>query len=90
MTTGTRRQTFKAGRVMRHCRIDSTAARASTRDADRALRERIETAVANFVATLSPQERVTFAQSLKLRGQWREPKPPAQVQRPPDEASAAR
>jgi uncharacterized membrane protein len=63
---------------------------ASTRDADRALRERIEMAVADFVATLTPAERVTFAQGLMLRGQWRQPKPPAQRQRPPDGASAAR
>lgn len=65
---------------------------ASTRDADRALRERIEMAVADFVATLTPAERVTFAQSLKLRGQWRQPqpKPPAQSPRAPDGTSAAR
>ena len=66
------------------------AALASTRDADRAMRERIETAVADFVASLTPAERVAFAQGLKLRGQWREPKPPAQPPRAPDGTSDAR
>ncbi|RDU95998.1 periplasmic heavy metal sensor [Trinickia dinghuensis] len=64
---------------------------ASTRDADRALRERVETAVADFVATLTPAERATFAQSLRLHGQWRQPKPPANAKKPraPDESSGA-
>jgi uncharacterized membrane protein len=61
---------------------------ASTRDADRALRERIEMAVADFVATLTPAERATFARSLTQHGQWRQPQP---AQKPPaqSEASAA-
>ncbi|WP_206951362.1 periplasmic heavy metal sensor [Trinickia acidisoli] len=63
---------------------------ATTRDADRALRERVETAVADFVATLTPAERVTFAQGLTLRGQWRLPPPPSpKQQRAPDQASSA-
>lgn len=49
------------------------AALAHTRAADRAVRERIEAAVAEFVATLTPAERTVFAQSLTLRGQWRQP-----------------
>ncbi len=80
-------------RLMAAPRCDRQAldeALASTRDADRALRGRIEAAIADFVATLTPAERVTFAQSLKLRGQWRQPKPPANPQRAPDEASSAR
>lgn len=52
------------------------SALAQTRDADRAARTRVEAAVADFVATLTPTERVTFAQSLKAHGQWREPSPP--------------
>ncbi|MEX3954803.1 periplasmic heavy metal sensor [Trinickia sp. EG282A] len=49
------------------------AALARTRDADLAVRTRVETGVADFVATLTPDERATFAQSLRSRGQWREP-----------------
>jgi uncharacterized membrane protein len=37
----------------------------------------VEGSVADFAATLSPEERVEFADSLKLRGQWREPQPAA-------------
>ncbi|WP_116138761.1 periplasmic heavy metal sensor [Trinickia diaoshuihuensis] len=60
---------------------------ATTRHADSALREHIEAAVADFVATLTPAERVTFAQGLTLRGQWRQPKPAAEKK--PDEAGSA-
>lgn len=52
----------------------------NTRAADRQVRERVEAAVAAFVQTLTPAERATFAQGLRLRGQWREP--PAK--RPPE------
>ncbi|MGN6320072.1 periplasmic heavy metal sensor [Trinickia sp.] len=62
------------------------SALAATRDADRAVRERVETAVADFVATLTPAERTTFAQSLRLRGQWRQPQP----QRPANAQEASR
>jgi uncharacterized membrane protein len=37
----------------------------------------VESGVADFAATLSPEERVAFVESLKLRGQWREPQPAA-------------
>jgi len=59
----------------------------ATRDADRAVREHVEAAVADFVATLTPAERATFAQSLKAHGQWRLPPPPADGKRAPSEAS---
>lgn len=49
------------------------AALARTRAADTSLRALVERSVADFAATLSPEERVRFADSLKLRGQWREP-----------------
>lgn len=49
------------------------AALARTRAADTSLRALVERSVADFAATLSPEERVRFAESLKLRGQWREP-----------------
>ncbi|MFP3563449.1 periplasmic heavy metal sensor [Paraburkholderia sp. SIMBA_030] len=47
------------------------AALARTREADSALRAKVEGSVADFAATLSPEERARFAESLKLRGQWR-------------------
>jgi uncharacterized membrane protein len=49
------------------------AALARTRAADSSLRAQVESGVADFAATLSPEERVAFVESLKLRGQWREP-----------------
>jgi uncharacterized membrane protein len=55
------------------------AALARTREADSSLRAQVERSVADFAATLSPGERVEFADSLKLRGQWREPQPAANV-----------
>ncbi|SMG56479.1 periplasmic heavy metal sensor [Paraburkholderia susongensis] len=51
------------------------AALARTRAADSSLRALVEASVADFAATLSPEERVEFADSLKLRGQWREAQP---------------
>jgi len=42
-----------------------------TREADIALRSRVEQSVADFAATLTPDERVTFAEGLKQRGEWR-------------------
>ncbi|SDR28761.1 Uncharacterized membrane protein [Paraburkholderia fungorum] len=53
------------------------AALARTRAADSNLRAKVEGSVADFAATLSPEERVEFADSLKLRGQWRETAPAA-------------
>jgi len=42
-----------------------------TREADIALRSRVEQGVADFAATLTPEERVKFAEGLRERGQWR-------------------
>jgi uncharacterized membrane protein len=52
------------------------AALEQTRDADIALRAEVESSVANFATTLTPDERVKFAEGLKQAGQWRE-SPPA-------------
>lgn len=49
------------------------AALARTRAADTALRTHIEQGVADFAATLTPDERAKFAEGLKRRGQWRLP-----------------
>ena len=56
------------------------AALARTRAADSSLRAQVEGSVADFAASLSPEERIQFADSLKLRGQWREPQPAANAQ----------
>jgi uncharacterized membrane protein len=64
------------------------AALARTRDADSRLRAQVEGSVADFAATLSPEERVRFADSLKLRGQWREPQPAASAKKPANQASS--
>jgi uncharacterized membrane protein len=64
------------------------AALARTRDADSRLRAQVEGSVADFAATLSPEERVRFADSLKLRGQWREPQPSASANKPANQASS--
>ncbi|WP_454688679.1 periplasmic heavy metal sensor [Achromobacter aloeverae] len=53
------------------------AALARTRAADTALRVAVESGVADFAASLSPQERMVFADGLRERGQWREPQAPA-------------
>ena len=45
-----------------------TAALASTRDADSQLRARIEGTVANFAATLSPDERVKLVDAMQRHG----------------------
>lgn len=52
-----------------------------TREADIALRSRVEQSVADFAATLSPDERVKFAEGLKERGQWRIAQPQQQPRR---------
>ncbi|GAB7521359.1 periplasmic heavy metal sensor [Paraburkholderia sp. 2C] len=54
------------------------AALARTRNADEALRARVEQSVADFAASLSPQERAQFADSLREYGQWRQPAPKQQ------------
>jgi uncharacterized membrane protein len=58
------------------------AALARTRAADSSLRAMVEGSVADFAATLTPQERVKFADSLRLRGQWREPLPGPNARKP--------
>ncbi|MFL9882367.1 periplasmic heavy metal sensor [Paraburkholderia agricolaris] len=64
------------------------AALARTREADSSLRAQVEGSVADFAATLSPEERVEFADSLKLRGQWREPQAAANAKKPPQPAAS--
>ncbi|NPT42955.1 periplasmic heavy metal sensor [Paraburkholderia sp. 1N] len=63
------------------------AALARTREADSNLRAQVEGSVADFAATLSPEERVEFADSLKLRGQWREPQPAANAKQPAQQSA---
>ncbi|RAS23434.1 periplasmic heavy metal sensor [Paraburkholderia bryophila] len=65
------------------------AALARTRAADSNLRANVEGSVADFAATLSPEERVEFADSLKLRGQWRETAPAPKAKKPADQQSQA-
>lgn len=66
------------------------AALARTRAADTALRTHIEQGVADFAATLTPDERAKFAEGLKRRGQWRLPlqQQKAQQQRENDQGKA--
>ena len=47
------------------------AALARTRESDIALRTRVETGVADYAATLTPEERVKFVEGLERSGQWR-------------------
>ena len=65
------------------------AAPARTREADSSLRAKVEDSVADFAATLSPEERVAFAESLKLRGQWREPQLAVNTNKPAKSGNAA-
>ncbi|MEC5406114.1 periplasmic heavy metal sensor [Paraburkholderia sp. MPAMCS5] len=64
------------------------AALARTRAADSSLRAQMESSVADFAASLSPEERVEFAESLRVRGQWREPPPPVKGAKPANPASS--
>ncbi|MFP6560477.1 periplasmic heavy metal sensor [Paraburkholderia sp. B3] len=59
--------------------LDDALAR--TRTADSALRAQVESGIADYAATLTPEERVKFAEGLRQRGQWRLPaaKPPKPV-----------
>jgi uncharacterized membrane protein len=57
-------------------RVALDAALARTRAADSALRARVEGGVADFAATLTPDERVKFVDGLRRRGQWRLLPPP--------------
>ncbi|SIN90681.1 periplasmic heavy metal sensor [Paraburkholderia phenazinium] len=56
-------------------RVALDAALQHTREADIALRTEVESSVADFATTLTPDERVKFAEGLKQAGQWREPPP---------------
>lgn len=59
--------------------LDAALARA--READANLRTHVERSLVDFVAKLSPEERVIFVEGLRHRGQWRQPsaqKPAAQ------------
>jgi uncharacterized membrane protein len=58
------------------------AALARTRAADSSLRAMVEASVADFAATLSPEQRIEFANSLRLRGQWREAQPAPNAKKP--------
>jgi uncharacterized membrane protein len=64
------------------------AALARTRAADSSLRAMVEASVADFAATLTPEERVKFADSLKLRGQWREPQAAQNAKKPAPNAAS--
>ncbi|ACC73211.1 periplasmic heavy metal sensor [Paraburkholderia phymatum] len=81
-----REQRREVLRLLAAPQLDRTAldmALNRTRAADIALRSRIEQGVADFAATLSPDERVKFAEGLSERGQWRLPQSPAQGQSQP-------
>jgi len=64
-------------------RVALDDALARTRAADSALRAKVESSVADFAASLTPEERAKFAESLKQRGQWREPEPGKPASQPP-------
>jgi uncharacterized membrane protein len=64
------------------------AALARTRAADSSLRAMVEASVADFASTLTPEERVQFAESLKLRGQWREPQAAQNAKKPAANAAS--
>lgn len=49
------------------------AALARTREADSALRAQVESRIADYAATLTPEERAKFADGLARSGQWRLP-----------------
>ncbi|MBB2999295.1 putative membrane protein [Paraburkholderia tropica] len=51
------------------------AALAHTREADSALRAKVESGVADYAATLTPDERLKFVEGLRRSGQWRLPAP---------------
>ena len=64
------------------------AALARTREADSHLRAEVEGSVADFAASLSPEERAEFADSLKVRGQWRESPSAANAKKPANQTSS--
>jgi uncharacterized membrane protein len=47
------------------------AALAHTREADSALRAQVESGIADYAASLTPEERAKFAEGLERSGQWR-------------------
>ncbi|HEY1610386.1 MAG TPA: periplasmic heavy metal sensor [Paraburkholderia sp.] len=49
------------------------AALARTREADSTLRAQVESRIADYAATLTPEERAKFADGLARSGQWRLP-----------------
>ncbi len=49
------------------------AALERTRQADMALRTRVENSVVDYAASLTPEERKLFAEGLSRSGQWRQP-----------------
>lgn len=77
-----RREVLSALAAPQFDRAALDAALAKTRNADIALRTRVEQGVADFAATLTPDERVKFADSLKEIGQWRQAQAQAQAQKP--------
>ncbi|MFM0740490.1 periplasmic heavy metal sensor [Paraburkholderia xenovorans] len=63
-------------RLLAAPQLDRTAldrALERTRTADSNLRALVETNVADFAETLTSEERIEFADSLRVRGEWREP-----------------
>ncbi|WP_322071228.1 periplasmic heavy metal sensor [Paraburkholderia bannensis] len=62
------------------------AALARTRASDIALRAKVESGVADYAATLTPEERVKFVEGLERSGQWRLP---PQKRKAESQASAA-
>jgi uncharacterized membrane protein len=64
------------------------AALARTRAADSSLRAQVEGSVADFASTLSPEERVEFADSLRLRGQWRAAQPAPNAKKPANQTAS--
>ncbi|WP_027819054.1 periplasmic heavy metal sensor [Paraburkholderia bannensis] len=62
------------------------AALARTRASDSALRAKVESGVADYAATLTPEERVKFVEGLERSGQWRLP---PQKRKAESQASAA-
>ncbi|ACS87201.1 periplasmic heavy metal sensor [Musicola paradisiaca] len=57
-----------------------------TRDADLALRTRVEQSVVDFAAGLTPDERAQFAQSLAVYSEWWQPPPSPAVNAGPKPA----
>lgn len=67
-----RREVLEALAAPEFDRAALDAALQRTRTADSDLRAQVESGVADFAATLTPDERVQFVDGLKRAGQWRE------------------